>query len=492
MKKDNNSTGQETVLKSLTDDQWKIMSDIGYPYAPGNEKAHEFAKIPDMIYWRLAAGFISLDDAVRAFSTTGYTVSEDLQRTREILAELNSQYGKLDSDFNSLVSVKKPQLSNFKEEIITMVGNDYKRESNFGPLFIAETTDYGHIERHGVVGISIHDGVIDFMGINAPKSWEALTPEGQQEVCQWVRDNLELTRQLPDMLYQALDVLDDADKAVGKHKEGYDMFKRLRDEVFSGDSKAIPSFPFSAWAGKVSNDFRFFILPTDLETSSHYRELADALAIMPHADIEKFVKEVENHPQRKEVCMAIEERNNLREAKGYLRSVLDDAQADLGNTYKISPLDINMGNWTAYVDAIEYNPEYDLDYCFASGIDQDGGHRNIQILKLDNISSISELTKAIHDAHVNHLEQVVKQAIHDRIAMPWARTFTPDQIEALKRYHQVVSDIPASEVLSHLLNEVAQEPDIARKPEKWVTDTAKELYDLADGITREETRGLHK
>ena len=90
------------------------------------------------------------------------------------------------------------------------------------------------------------------------------------------------------------------------------------------------------------------------------------------------------------------------------------------------------------------------------------------------------------------LRQDAKQAIHDRIVTPSARRFTPEQVEVLNRYHQVaVPDKPAGEVFKDLLYDVTQEPDVARKPEKWINDTAKELDDLAEGITREQQRGLH-
>ena len=98
-----------------------------------------------------------------------------------------------------------------------------------------------------------------------------------------------------------------------------------------------------------------------------------------------------------------------------------------------------------------------------------------------------------HEAHVKNLEQGAKQAIHDRIVTPSARRFTSDQVESLKRYHEVAApDKPAGEVFKKLLHEVEQEPDVARKPEKWVTDTAKELDDLANGITREQDQGLKR
>ena len=406
----------------------------------------------------------------------------------EIKGYLDTQ--KLHSGIDDDNKEKNPQIPTTKEELIALVGNDYKRETNFGALFVTETEDYGRKESRKVSGISIRDNNIQFMGIHAPKSWEALTPDGQKKVCQWVHDNLELTRQLPDMFYHALDVLKDAETATGKQKEGYNMFQRLINDLYLGESTYDPYYQF--WAGKVSNDFRYFIQPTELEKSSHYKELADALAIMPRSDIEKFAKEVENHPQRKVMCMEIDNQNNLRESKGNLRNVLDNAKIDLGNTYKISPLDINMGNWTAHVDTIKYNPEFELDYYVASGIDKEGGHSNILIHKLDNMTSIGELTKAVHEAHVKNLEQGAKQAIRDRIVTPSARSFTPDQVEVLNHYHQVAApDKPAGEVFKELLDEVAQEPDVARKPEKWVTDTAKELDDLAEGITRDQSRGIH-
>ena len=512
----NNTPKEYPILKHLTDEQWKVMSEIGYPYAPGNAKEQEAAPIPEMIYWRLAAGFISQEDAIRAFSTTGYTVGEDPQRTREILAELNSQYGKLDSDFNSLVSVKKPQIPNTKEELIALVGNDYKRETNFGSLFVAEIEYYGHIDHRRFAGINIHDGNIEFMGINAPKSWEKLTPAGQQKVCQWVYDNLEQTRKLPDMFYQALVVLKDADKAVGKHKEGYDMFKRLRDELFSGDVKAIPYYPYNSWAGKVSNDFRYFIPPTNLEISSHYKELADALAIMPRADIEKFIKEVENHPLRKEVCMEIEKQDSLREAKAHLMHIIESARANLGDTIKIHPTIVKVAGIDTTVKAIFLAPdgkgggEFRLageDYSALAVREGDRTEFNIEKI-LEDSKSITALAGAVWTAHDNRpriktrkdipesdirsAEYAAKQAVRDRIVTPSARRFTPEQADTLRHYRAMFTeDTPTAELFTRLYKDVTMDSDVTRKPEKWQTDTLRELNDLAEGITRNETRGLH-
>ena len=114
---------------------------------------------------------------------------------------------------------------------------------------------------------------------------------------------------------------------------------------------------------------------------------------------------------------------------------------------------------------------------------------------IDSLTSeedIKKLSSAIHEAHMVRLEYAAVTAIHDRIVSPSARSFTEDQIKVLNRYHQkVLPEMPVNKVFSMLLKEATQESDVARKPEKWITDTAKELNDLAEGITREESRGLH-
>lgn len=112
--------------------------------------------------------------------------------------------------------------------------------------------------------------------------------------------------------------------------------------------------------------------------------------------------------------------------------------------------------------------------------------------KSGNYVNIAELADVSCKVLLDRLLRMeAKQAIHDRITNSWQRSFTPEQIEALNRYHQQYAlNTPVKEVFSRLLDEVAQEPDVARKPEKWVADTAKELDKLAEGITREEKRQL--
>ena len=189
----------------------------------------------------------------------------------------------------------------------------------------------------------------------------------------------------------------------------------------------------------------------------------------------------------------------LADAKAKLVKVLDSSIVDLGDTIFIKPTTVKVSGIKTPAKAVFLAPdgkgggEFRLAgegySVLATGKD---GHTEFDVSKiLDDVSSVNGLMKAVHDVHVAHLEGLAKHAIHDRITNAWQRFFTPDQLKILNRYHQVsASDKPAGEIFKELLQEVSQEPDIARKPEKWITDTAKELNDLAEGITSEQSQGL--
>lgn len=190
----------------------------------------------------------------------------------------------------------------------------------------------------------------------------------------------------------------------------------------------------------------------------------------------------------------------LAAAKTQLVKVLDSARADLGDTILIKPTPVKLAG-SAFAKATgvflapdgEGGGEFRLagEYYAVLAVESNG-HTEFDVTKiLDNVSSVNALTKAVHDAHVNHLEQGAKQAIRDRIVTPSARRFTSEQVEILKRYPEVTKT-PAGEAYLDLLTEVSQEPDVARKPEKWRWDTALELRDLAEGITREQGQELRR
>ena len=183
--------------------------------------------------------------------------------------------------------------------------------------------------------------------------------------------------------------------------------------------------------------------------------------------------------------------------------VLEAARADLGDTICIKPTPVRLLAENDFTKATgvffapdgEGGGEYRLlgRDSVALAV-KEGGHTEFEVGKiLDTERSVNSLAKTVRDTHSNILFNEAKRAIEERIINPSARSFTDSQVKTLNRYHEVVTpDTPADEVFRELLNEVAKDPYVARKPEKWVTDTAKELDGLAEGITREQDQGLKR
>ena len=193
----------------------------------------------------------------------------------------------------------------------------------------------------------------------------------------------------------------------------------------------------------------------------------------------------------------------LSDAKTRLMGVLEAARADLGDTICIKPTPVRLLAENDFTKATgvffapdgEGGGEYRLlgRDSVALAVEE-GGHTEFEVGKiLDTERSVNSLAKAVRYTHIDNLEQNAKKVIHDRIVMPSARYFTDDQVDTLKRYHEVAAPgTSAGVIFSQLLQEVSTEPDVARKPEKWVTDTVKELTDLAEGITRDQDQGLRR
>lgn len=190
----------------------------------------------------------------------------------------------------------------------------------------------------------------------------------------------------------------------------------------------------------------------------------------------------------------------LSDAKDNLMSSLDSARADLGDTILINPTDIKLAGINHTVRAVFLAPdgkgggEYRLagqDYAVLA-VGEGGGHTEFNTEKiLDDTKSITVLAAAIREAHVYQLKLNAKMAIYNRIVMPSARSFTPEQVDTLTRYRAMfTTDTDTKELFTRLYEDVIKDPEVARKPEKWQTDTLKELNDLAKGITRDEVQGL--
>lgn len=103
------------------------------------------------------------------------------------------------------------------------------------------------------------------------------------------------------------------------------------------------------------------------------------------------------------------------------------------------------------------------------------------------------IRKDIPESEIRSAEYAAKTAVHDRIVTPSARRFTSEQIDVLEHYRSMfTTDTDTKELFTRLYDFVIKDADVARKPEKWQTDTLRELNDLAEGIIRDEARGLHK
>ena len=177
----------------------------------------------------------------------------------------------------------------------------------------------------------------------------------------------------------------------------------------------------------------------------------------------------------------------LSEAKTTLKNLIRETRTNLGEDFDFPEVEL----------VSPHNERERLKiclYCDNEFLDDygRGGKAEDFINNLTSAGDVKSLISAIQEGYEHRLKNMAKHAIILRIVQPTARSFTPAQVEVLNRYHQVAApDKPAGEVFKELLQEVSQEPDVIRKPEKWITDTAKELNDLAEGITRDQSRGMN-
>ena len=494
---------EEHFLEPLTDEQWKVMSEIGYPYAPGNAKEHEAAPIPDMIYWRLAAGMMTKDDAVRAFSTTGYTIGRNSERTNEILASLNIMYQKLDNDFKPLTAANKQENANddflkhvvYKDRRYAIFQNMESSLNTFmkengvdiplSHVFYGENTKSERwSDLHQVASRAV-ESILRESGQGDEKLLNSTTTEYVSDKAKTLAFGL--IRELHDSEERFAECKKEALKAIG-----YPYFERSKDGGMNVPTvdvslywqyaagvitlkDAAREFNRTGWTNFVDEKF----------TKAKFAQLNEQYGKLD-ADLKPLLA------QQKE----------LGEAKENLMNTLNSARTDLGDTILIKPTPVKLaGNAFAKATGVFLAPdgkgggEFRLagEYYAVLAVESDG-HTEFDVTKiLDNVSSVNALTKAVHDAHVIDLEQKSKQAIRDRIVTPSARSFTPNQVDALNRYHQIATpETPAREVFARLLHEVSQEPDVAQKSEKWIVDTSKELEEIAKGNTREDPQQLKR
>lgn len=84
---------------------------IGYPYSNKLKEDGSFniPTVDESLYWRYAAGIITLKEAAREFATCGWTNFVDEDFTRRKFSELNIKYDKLSDDLEPLYAPKTTQ-----------------------------------------------------------------------------------------------------------------------------------------------------------------------------------------------------------------------------------------------------------------------------------------------------------------------------------------------------------------------------------------------
>lgn len=120
---------QTTVEPSQNDQTSNTLSPrqkleaIGYPYSRQKSEDGSFniPTVNESLYWRYAAGIISLHEAAQEFTKNGWTNFVDKDYTRKQFAEINKKYHKLDDDLKPLspeqIALQKveQQIEDFKE-----------------------------------------------------------------------------------------------------------------------------------------------------------------------------------------------------------------------------------------------------------------------------------------------------------------------------------------------------------------------------------------
>lgn len=490
---------EEHFLEPLTDEQWKVMSEIGYPYAPGNAKEHEAAPIPDMIYWRLAADMMTKDDAVRAFSSTGYTIGPNPERTNEILASLNIMYQKLDNDFKPLTVTDKQE--NVNDEFLKHVVYGERRY----PIYQNMENRLNAFMKNS--GVDIPLSHILYGENTKVNRWNDLHQIASRTVESILRESGQGDEKLLNST--TTDYVSDKAKTLA-----LDIVRSIRVDEVNYEArrkealKAI-GYPYLKHTTNADGSFNIPTVDESLywEYAAGVISLKDAAREFNRSGWTNFIDE--KYTKAKfaqlneqfgkldaDLKPLLAQQKELADAKTKLFATILEAKKDLGDHFSIVPTEISE-NGDKHVIS-EILPDFESpfeDQDIIGGVSHSGDEDCVHNLALclENVNDAEALGKAVHDAHMKHLEQGAKQAIRDRIVTPSARSFTPNQVDALNRYHQIATpETPAREVFTRLLHEVSQEPDVAQKSEKWIIDTAKELDEVAKGNTREDNQQLKR
>lgn len=432
---------------------------IGYPYSKNTTKPDGSLNLPttdESLYWEYAAGVISLKDAAREFCRTGWTNFVDDRFTKMQFAALNEKLGKLDTDLNPLIMSKSSPADSLKN----MLDNHFQMREDIGKrIYFTHPIPFEN-EAGSWRAIDVHCGV---------KNYEIEDNEGNkipydvfghyEQIAAAVKESANAPLEHQDFSFR---IGRNDYNIVVSSVDGRDRFVAMIS--LSGDKNVL--------AGPTMLDAdisRLFIDIKDSSDSAVRANFGEAVANRHFGDLSRSIR------QQEEIVAGYREAGLLGKPIDLVEPIVYEKQMS------DNVAEVNDSSHYLSIELYENleNAKENIDPTFF----MDKGSKDYRQTMYDSLKETLNV----------HLEQSAKHAIHDRIINSWQRTFTPNQIDALNRYHQIaVSEVSAKETFSRLLHEVSQEPDVARKPEKWIADTARELDDIAKGQVRDEMQQLKR
>ena len=432
---------------------------IGYPYSKNTTKPDGSLNLPttdESLYWEYAAGVISLKDAAREFCRTGWTDFVDERFTERQFAILNAKLGKLDTDLNPLIMSKSRPADSLKN----MLDNHFQMREDIGKrIYFTHPIPFEN-EAGSWRAIDVHCGV---------KNYEIEDNEGNkipydvfghyEQIAAAVKESTNAPLEHQDFSFR---IGRNDYNIVVSSVDGRDRFVAMMS--LSGDKNVL------AEPTMLDADIsRFFIDIKDSSDSAVRVNFGEVVANRHFGDLSRSIRQQEEIVAGYREAGLLGKPIDLVEPIVYEKEMSDNvAEVNDSSHYLSIELYENLENAKENID-----PTFFMDK----------GSKDYRQTMYDSLKETLNV----------HLEQSAKHAIHDRIINSWQRTFTPNQIDALNRYHQIaVPEVSAKETFSRLLHEVSQEPDVARKPEKWIADTARELDDIAKGQVRDEMQQLKR
>ena len=432
---------------------------IGYPYSKNTTKPDGSLNLPttdESLYWEYAAGVISLKDAAREFCRTGWTDFVDERFTERQFAILNAKLGKLDTDLNPLIMSKSRPADSLKN----MLDSYFQMREDIGKrIYFTHPIPFEN-EAGSWRAIDVHCGV---------KNYEIEDNEGNkipydvfghyEQIAAAVKESANAPLEHQDFSFR---IGRNDYNIVVSSVDGRDRFVAMMSLFGDKNLLAEPTM--------LDADIsRLFIDIKDSSDSAVRSNFGEAVANRHFGDLSRSIR------QQEEIVAGYREAGLLGKPIDLVKPIVYKTQIP------DNVVEVNDSSHYLSIELYEdlENAKENIDPTFF----MDKGAKDYRQTIYDSLKDTLNV----------HLEQSAKHVIHDRIINSWQRTFTPNQIDALNRYHQIaVPEVSAKETFSRLLHEVSQEPDVARKPEKWIADTARELDDIAKGQVRDEMQQLKR